>query len=402
MGALKKIKRTWFLALICCVVYSCYVISYFYVEKMEKETEAVTLASQENGWSLEEVKRMRQSESEEEHPADFCVWGEQRNQLVENQEFDRSYDMTILAVDGEPALISGDFEKLTCVDAYGCLIDETSAYHLFGSREAVGEELSYGGRTFIIRGVLLDVKGLLVAHADAIGDIQDEEPFALSMVSLQIPESADRQVYVQNFCSRHAMLEVRLELSMFAHAAQFLSWLFPVLLAAFALAPFFRNGGKKRRPIVNLCVFFLGIGLSFVFLKLTQLKWQISASMLPTKWSDFDFWGALFKQRQDALDFLLHSQKPRAQLAVLYDLLTVFGFSMAAVVGIVCLRRHVRIRTWRQVFMGSLLSFLCVFFVCLFFLRKGAALPGAGSAGIWLLGSAACVAGRLGVLVDSL
>ncbi len=173
-------------------------------------------------------------------------------------------------------------------DAGGCLIDEKTAWELFHSTDALGAGVSVEGKRYAVRGIVKTYEQtLIVRNADA----------KYENLEYSVSDPAAAKQSVETVLYRMGVTEDRVILQggLLASAALGLSWLPAWIGCALAAAVFLRRGWRVRRNVRSGLLHALaGVVLAGVCIIGFMKTAYWPQSFLPTKWSDFSFWGELF------------------------------------------------------------------------------------------------------------
>ena len=98
---------------------------------------------------------------EDPHIPEITLWQIDEHIVVSNKEDNKSIELSLITVAGDmsriypvPMLYGG---YLPSEDGFGCVIDRSTAYKLFGSSNAVGLRTKLNNKEYIIRGVIEEI-----------------------------------------------------------------------------------------------------------------------------------------------------------------------------------------------------------------------------------------------------
>ena len=172
-------------------------------------------------------------------------------------------------------------------DADGCLLDKASAWALFHSTDAVGAAVTVDGRDYIVRGIAETYEPALLIRDDRAS----YENLEFSIKNLDgAKQSAGTFLYRCGTAGDFIIVQSGLVARVIRGAA----WL-PLWIAAVCAAITLVRRGWKTRGRAARCAFYWAAAFAISAL----LCWGVSSTMywpqsfLPTKWSDFAFWGRL-------------------------------------------------------------------------------------------------------------
>ena len=117
----------------------CFILSINYTFNLKKEKHTINIYFDDDNMSLSNIKSIRKEEEKKENPLIFTAWKQENKQNIENEELNRSIEVTSILVNGDSSLIVNGtilFED----DKEGCLIDKDTAYKLFGDTNIIGKK----------------------------------------------------------------------------------------------------------------------------------------------------------------------------------------------------------------------------------------------------------------------
>lgn len=119
--------------------------------------------SSSDGITLAQAENIRKMEQEKENPVGFTAWREETARVTDEDGF-RSTDTTLLRLCGTSEYLIPHGKILGAEDTEGCLLGESTAEQLFGSRRAEGLKVLWEGRMLSVRGVLREPEDILVVQ----------------------------------------------------------------------------------------------------------------------------------------------------------------------------------------------------------------------------------------------
>lgn len=302
--------------------------------------EAVSL-SERNQKALEEAKK---EEALEERPVEFVLWGQEREQTLEDADYGRRADADVVYYSG-PASLLFPGNNLTEETKNGCLLDEKTAAKLFGTGNAVGRELSFGGNTYKVCGILQNFPPTLAILVTrqwiTESTVQTEEAggTGIALDHVYVPKAAG-----QTAAEVGKILQNSYLLSGDLMDMELLFGLFGGLLLITPLGLYLSYGmwsvrelrqtlssGKERssKLLAVLEAVLLAVSL-WAVCRFFQETVQIPADYLPTKWSEFSFFSGLFEEKAQAVKILLGGEKGPMEWGILEKLGEAAGFGTAS------------------------------------------------------------------------
>ncbi len=103
----------------------------------------------------------------------FCIWGEEKDALLENVSLGRTAQADAVVLCGDPELALPGCRLPAQGDGDGCVVDEAAAWDLFGDKDVVGKEVRCEGQSYVVREVIPGERGLIAWQADLGGILKD-------------------------------------------------------------------------------------------------------------------------------------------------------------------------------------------------------------------------------------
>lgn len=269
--------------------------------RLEKsgETASVVCGSEVSAgeaWRILEQK----GEDAGEEQLQMVFWKEQEDVEAESFLTGRSAHLRIICAAGDTELLFPEGNVLAAGDTEGCLVDEKTAGELFGFGSVIGQKLTLMGKEYEIRGILGGQNGVAV--------VQKTEETAFDTVTVKSGKRHPGEVR-ELLEGRYGIRGTLEEWELLYGMAMLLLCLFPGAVLAAVLVKIRRNRrescGRGEKLFWSLC-FWLGI-LGGLWGILRQLP--LSSDMIPSTWSDFDFWVNLWEEKTAAAAFLSGMKK---------------------------------------------------------------------------------------------
>lgn len=300
-----------------------------------------------NGWEAAEILRrdgeFARDDSQEKSEAisGFCIWGEKRQATLTNDPLSRSTEADVILFCGDIELLFEGCRVPAKGDAKGCLVDERTAWELFGDSQITGKEISYEGKSYIIRKVIPGERKIAVFPADSMAvrtsdapdggragqgqEVQNqegqgqeeqnqkeqnqEEQCCLSRITVLKPEEMSMHDLKSVLSGQYAVDAKLLDLQLLRGVSGFFVLPVPVFTCAVVLRYFYhcckRQQGWMGKAVMAAAALVLLL-LAFFLIK----RWvRIPMDYIPEKWSDFAFWAELWKEKAECMEDLIKIRK---------------------------------------------------------------------------------------------
>lgn len=250
----------------------CAGISYYSQMRQRPDTYQVMDAP----LTQQDYENMRQTQKEEENSPDFAFWGKIQGIYVENPQLKREVSVSLWKIRGNLDILLDGFVKLQEEDINGCYLDAGTAQELFGSAQAVGSEIICQGRRLTVRGILKEKEAILAVRPR---EYESTDRLTLAGVTASDAES---------FLLRYGIAGAAVTGAFLKEILQFLLLLFPISLAVCLFRSLKGSLSDGIRWMLLIFAFF------FIF------WWvEIPDSMIPDKWSNFQFWKNWWEAAKD-------------------------------------------------------------------------------------------------------
>ena len=234
---------------------------------------------------------------------------------VQNRELNQSCVADAVKICGRSDILVQGSTWLDEEDTEGCLIDEKTAVKLFGSTAVEGRKITVKEREKTIRGILYGVSDVIVFEAE------DLTPF--SALQVMTDSETGYEKIRQEFMMRNSLSGRFLKLDLLYQEGSVLALLIPLCAGGSIL---WQTGKKawicrnQKDGIVCGALTVLGIA---VLLWFVIQNLEIPRDMIPTKWSDFDFWKMWWESMRESvrLLFSMPKRKPHEQYYASFYLL---------------------------------------------------------------------------------
>lgn len=300
-------------------------------------------------------------DADSEYDGSFTLWGEQKNIFVTNPDLGRKSEGTVLTVSGRSGLVMDSSRELDVQQKTRCLIDDKMAWHLFGSTEADGQYLTVNGREYQVAGRLYHADNTVLIQQGNKGSIEEESPntggqaantgeenknavegdrntagaadgagiesldSAMNYAAVQVLKVEGRSEAVTRFRKATGLGGTEIPNHLYQVWGQGAARVMQFLL----LLPLFYEWGKlllccRRYPVLFMLLLLTGLFVLAVIYWILEIHLHVPVELLPSRWSDFEFWPSLWKQKWSQAKELILMGKTLPQL---YD----YGNSIRAV-----------------------------------------------------------------------
>ncbi len=246
---------------------------------------------------------------------EFCIWGQKDAVTLTNKNLFREAQANAILLCGNPEVLFEDCRLPARKDSQGCLIDEAVAWELFGSTQVVGKEISYDGKSYVVRNVIAGenmIFAFQVSKAAKSTQEQTEESNSLNRITMQKPEDQSIVDLSAAWGNRYGMEVTVLDVELLRGIGGFCVLPLPITLCICFLCYLFHEWRQQKKLALKIVLAAFILAIIFCLFVLFQSYVRIPDDYIPTRWSDFSFWTLLWEQKREALRMLV--QMPKTDL----------------------------------------------------------------------------------------
>lgn len=264
------------------------------------------------------------SQEEADDPVGFCFWGEREGQTVSCLETRARAQVTLVSLSGNPELMGAGclaWQK-------GCLIDEGTAQTLFGTTRCGGQILLRDGAAYRVLGTVHALRPTMMTMAES-GD-------SMNRCVLALPAENGKTLGEQ-FLLRWGLAGTVMDFYPMLALTGNLLLLFPAILLLRVCCRLGKDWRKlslggivDQLPLLGRAVLALGLAVGTFWLLAKRLV--IPPDMIPSRWSDFSFWGKWLNEQKRNFFQILFTPLGSGQLQMLLNMVKSMGASTASAI----------------------------------------------------------------------
>ena len=252
------------------------------------------------------------SEKEKKEIQDIALYRIEEKRMVSNCDLNRTTEAELVEVAGNMQLAAGDCllqgNFVAASDRKGCVLSKETAYQLFGTVKPIGEtiwilqteEEQIHKVPYEVRGVLNRKDSLCMIQSD-----RDSYPYIRAKAK-GVPLSLVKQRLAGLLPGETSWYS---ESDFYIGIGRIMRSL-PLWLLLYQFIRFVRQhirtmGVSVWREVWKCSLVIGGIVLAFGIVKMGV---RFSDDYIPTAWSDFEFWGELFRQKIEMMRILVKKE----------------------------------------------------------------------------------------------
>lgn len=252
-----------------------------------------------------------EQEAMKDVPTEFAIWQEKGEHMVKADNSGRSAEATVMIVRGKMSALFGEFAPLTQEDMQGCCIDEQTAVALFGSRDVIGNQLNFDNKTYVVRGILRNYGGLIVIRP-SFQELTDR-------ITIKTVEDTASTIQSREFMAQYGINGSVLNHVMLKEVVQIFPLLLPLCIGIWLLWSIRSSLKRDIHCRSERYVYYGFLILTLIVLAVTLVKYiQIPKDMIPTRWSDFQFWSNWFDNFREQVSVYIRYPKSIIEMEYLW------------------------------------------------------------------------------------
>lgn len=265
---------------------------------------AVSLRYKEPVFTGQEIDNIIEGmiSKEDNNIPEVTLWQRDEDIMITNDVRNASVSIGLITVAGDMTKVYPDSMLyggyLSNGDYIGCVIDRNTAYKLFNSEKAVGLTISLNNKDYTVCGIMQGIgSNTMIVQEEKQVDSK-KEGIKYSCMELVFSDTENAKLLAENFIHTYGLGIPTAYIDGYMY--QKISYLLvhiPLWFSAMLLIIYFARKVNKLKASQVLFVsgWFGIILLSAILIRITNVHFYYSSSMLPTRWSDFDFWGNQLK-----------------------------------------------------------------------------------------------------------
>lgn len=278
---MSRIRIRRFLAVLSVILFFISFYTGKYIEEKRGQTGIRFVKETVSG---KELSRISDEEEKEEMP-DMTLWKQTEDKKISYPEFNRRVKVKLIDIWGDvedvypECLVQGS--PLIKEDINGCMLSKKAAYRLFGAEDVIGKKVSFGKKEYVVRGIL---------DVDESVFVRENEEAECSLIEVTDTPQNGKEPIRQVLMKMGVSLEkgALVEVDVICAAVRGVQALSGGLLLFFLYRYIKGKYGEKKVLIWGI----KGI-LVIGCLLLLRYCWCLSDDFIPSKWSDFEFFGKI-------------------------------------------------------------------------------------------------------------
>lgn len=332
----------------------CWGIAVGYANNIANQEKHINFYFENDSFNLESLKIIEESKKD----LSLVGWREEALQSVTNPDLNRTAsELDVLLING-PSNLLVKGSMLFKDDKEGCLIDSDTSFKLFGSNNCLGRTIVYNDRSLVVRGILKGTK------ANIMIQLLDDSNLVLDGLTI---DGADFTLNkINEFKSQFGIEEMAINGGIYYLIAKSIVMIFPILALILILVKIVITAFKSRNKPV-LLVLYMGMCIVSIFIvfKVTKIHISIPLDMIPNKWSDFEFWGKMWEEYKEKIQYVMYMEKTGIDIYNIENLLMSVLFSIFTIILFVINLNVIKISDIKQLIISNSVSVLCTFIAVL-------------------------------------
>lgn len=338
--------------LILCMTI-CWALAIGYTNELATVRNTFNIYFDKEQYTPIDIYNMQEEESKEENSVAFVGWYEKDNEYLLNNEFNRTIESNIIFICGNSSfIVNGPI--LFADDKNGCLIDEDTAQKLFGSSNVLGNIIFYNDKELVVRGIHKGVSNTVIMQADR--NSQDN----VQGISIDINNEGKSNIHT--ITERYGIKDYGVNNAIYYNLGKICTSILPIIILLIVICSFIKEAIKiKDRPVIFIGVILALIVGIYIFFIITKYKISIPVDILPSKWSDFEYWKKFFDECIDKIRYIMYMKKYSLDIFLIENLLKVVLYTII-IIGLFFINiKYINVESIKELYISVILIFIIVF-----------------------------------------
>jgi hypothetical protein len=242
-------------------------------------------------------------EKEDNNIPEVTLWQRDEDIILTNEVRNASVKIGLITVSGDMtkvypgSMLYGGY--LSKADDRGCVIDRDTAYKLFNSEDVVGLTITLNNKEYTVRGIMQGIGSNTMIVQEEKQVVSKKAGIKYSCMELVFSDTENAKLLAENFIHTYGLGVPTAYIDGYIY--QKISYLLihiPLWFSAMLLIIYIARkvNTLKSSQVLFVSGWFGIILLSAILIRITNVHFYYSSSMIPTRWSDFDFWGNQWKE----------------------------------------------------------------------------------------------------------
>lgn len=230
----------------------------------------------------------------------ITLWNRLKKETIQNPTNHLTIDTNVIQVSGDISLIipmkliSGNYVYEN--DDKGCVLDTKTAFKLFGTTQAVNDQVVWNGKTYVVRGVVKAEDTILMLQINNNNYLfSNIEALYQNNIKKNIADNDAlhmKNLLIQTGYKEPDAIIDGVQVSWLLH---FLCQLPLLLLGIITAVLFLRCFLHSHQSLISRVLYGLTFLIIVMFL-ITNFTIHIPSQFIPTKWSDYNFYVDKYKE----------------------------------------------------------------------------------------------------------
>lgn len=309
----------------------CYDLGIVQKQELKMYDNWITLIRTDgNAYSCSEAEQMRLRNQESEEPFSYVLWGAEGICLLQNQDLGRDTEAEVYVVEGSSNLLLSSTVILDGMVEKSCLIGEEEAQALFGVADATGLSITMDNCRYVVLGMLKNgVQGAVFLAKDLNTSALDRMNVRVSgdVALSSLERSVEGELGFSGTALDYRFINSLIGLMGFGLFLLLWLWLLRFMAAELKAyrqqnmqaAEYAENGNRIASAYVKGIAVRLGcmLGVAIILVVFLCSQVKIPEDMIPTKWSDFEFWNRWIAEKTERMSEWVRCEKRASELLYL-------------------------------------------------------------------------------------
>jgi len=314
--------------------------------------------------TADDLKQLRSDDEDAQIHIPFTACGSISAQSFVNPDLGKTAECEVIYISGDSSLMVNSYGgQLFEDDTDACLLSTKAASELFGEPSVTSGSVEYNEKTYNVRGVCDYDEAVVILPAASImsssqnsGTSSQNSPssantdpdevdisgqsadtgsqeYNFNRLIIRPDENASREEIIQIFENRSGSYTDKADCIVYQRLSGFLVLLLPVMILFAAMFRAVKFTVSSRYKPFYMAAGILGIIVMWIlFFFLTGIRISIPPDLIPSRWSDFDFWGRKIAEFRTSIAHILFMSKSEIELSFFEPLAGMTGMAVIMVI----------------------------------------------------------------------
>ncbi len=254
--------------------------------------------------TIEMVHNLQRINMQSKNKIAFVAWMEEKNEEVFQKDLNKTTDAAVISATERIDILFPGCKPFDSMFQKTCAVSDALAYELFGFKNVKNQQIIYKERSYVISDIFDNSNKMFIFYDDQSDRIYNEITVLSDFTKSQ---KVVKDVVEERMGIRLKIIDYRFFGFIYdiLFSLLFCSGVFFLIKQIKNMIPTLSSGIKKEDKINTFFMIILILINCFIFVHLSG----IPVDMIPTRFSDKDFWIRLIDEQKENLRFMWMKEK---------------------------------------------------------------------------------------------